>query len=148
MWEESFGGEKFICLFGILWIPLEKTGNTTNPAVHMSVFSWNFTSSADNAAASPRGSTSLGCARAQGESLWSRVSEVRELPEFPETIRCSFLPASGKCFSPVDQMVFTLGVIFDVQGGLRNAVQTSRQHQKLGSMSSGPATATNCFCGQ
>lgn len=111
----------------------------------MSVFSWNFTSPADNAAASPRGSTSLGCARAQGESVWSQVLEVRELPGFPETIRCSLLPASGKCFSRVDQMVFTLGVIFDVRGGVRNAVQTSRQHRKLGRMSSG--LATNCFCG-
>lgn len=45
----------------------------------------------------------------------------------------------------VDQMVFTLGVIFDVRGGMRNAVQTNRQHWKLGRMSSG--LATNCFCG-
>lgn len=45
-------------------------------------------------------------------------------------------------------MVFALGVISDVRGGLRNAVQTSRQLQKLGRMSPGPAPATHCFCGQ
>lgn len=39
-----------MCLFGILWIPFEKTENTANPAVHMSVFSWDFASPSDSVA--------------------------------------------------------------------------------------------------
>lgn len=44
--------KKCICLFGILWIPFEKKENTVIPAIHMSLFSWNFASSSDCATSS------------------------------------------------------------------------------------------------
>lgn len=139
---------KCICLFGILWIPLQKTENTVNPAIHMSVFSWNF--------ASPRwlcccccfwGYQGLDVPMLKEKEYGNESQRSESFQSAREPSGLSFPATIGKCFNHVDQMVFTFGCNLLYTERLKNVVQTSRENQGLRGMSSGLAFATNFLCG-
>lgn len=115
------------------------------PAIHMSVFSWNFASSSDYATSSSRGIKFWMCQSSREKCM---ELSLRQLRNFPETIRVQplvhqwqMLPSCGP------DGFFSLGVISYVQGRWQSIWQTGLVHQELGCMSFGLASATNFLCG-
>lgn len=133
--------KKCICLFGILRILLEKKENTVIPAIHMSVFSWNFSSPSGCAASSSRGIKFWMCQSSREKcpgtesQRWDSYQSSQKSSEF------ILLSSSGNCFTHVHQMVFSLGVISYVQRRLQNIELTSLEHQELGCVE-----FWACFC--